>query len=234
MTSATISEALQFIRTMNYPKEINARRVTMNYLFFKRSLDIVLSLSAITILSWLFIIITIVCAVATHGHPFFADARVGKDGRDIRVYKFRTMYYDAEVNVDKYLDKKQKRQWKKERKIDNDPRITKLGNFLRKTSIDELPQLFNILFGTMSLVGTRPMTRAELEDNYTFEQRQLIYSSKPGLTGVWQVLGRNDVTFKSGKRQKLDMLYFKNRGFRYDTKLIFLTVPAVLTQKGAR
>lgn len=234
MTSATINEALLFMRTINYPNEIQARKVNTVYLFFKRVADIGVSSIAIILLSWLFIILTAVCVVATKGHPFYADARVGRNGRNIKVYKFRTMYADAEINIDKYLDDDQQEEWYKERKIDNDPRVTKLGNFLRKTSLDELPQLFNILFGSMSLVGVRPMTRRELQDNYSLGQIQLIYGSKPGLTGVWQVLGRNDVTFSSGKRQKLDMLYFKNRGLRYDAKLIFLTVPAVLTQKGAR
>ena len=234
MTSATINEAMLFMRSMNYPTEIQARKTTVAYHFFKRVFDIGISSLAIMALSGLFLLLTIICLIATKGHPFYADVRVGRNGRDIKVYKFRTMYYDAEENIDDYLDYNQKKQWKKERKVDNDPRVTRLGNFLRKTSLDELPQLFNILFGTMSLVGVRPMTRKEIQDNYTLEQTQLIYGSKPGLTGVWQVLGRNDIDFESGRRQKLDMLYFKNRGFRYDTKLVFLTVPAVITQKGAR
>ena len=234
MASATVTEALQFMRTMNYPNEIQARKITVVYQFFKRVTDFSVASISIIALSWLLVLLTVICFAATKGHPFFADVRVGRNGRDIKVYKFRTMYYDAEINVDKYLNKTQKRQWKKERKVDNDPRVTRFGNFLRKTSLDELPQLFNILFGSMSLVGVRPMTRKEIQENYTLEQTQLIYGSKPGLTGVWQVLGRNDITFETGKRQKLDMLYFKNRGYRYEAKLVFLTVPAVLTQKGAR
>lgn len=233
MTSATINEALSLIKTKEDPAIARANRTKAGYLFMKRAFDIVISLTAIIALSWLLLIISTISLFTTRGRPFYADVRVGKSGRDIKIYKFRTMYNDAEVNAKKYLNRRQQWQWRKERKVENDPRITSFGRYLRKTSLDELPQLFNILFGSMSLVGVRPMTREELNKNYTTEQFEIICTARPGLTGLWQVLGRNDITFKSGKRQRLDVHYFQKRGFRYDAKLMFLTIPAVLSQKGA-
>ena len=174
------------------------------YAFFKRTFDIVSSFSVILIFSWLLLIVFFIQMISTKGHPIFLDKRVGKNCKDIKVYKFRSMYYDAETNIDKYLTPEQKIIWLRERKIDNDPRITKFGKFLRKTSLDELPQLFNILFGSMSVVGPRPITRQELE-NFDLSEQQVLFMAKPGLTGYWQVYGRSDVDFESGERQKLEM-----------------------------
>ena len=162
------------------------------------------------------------------------DKRIGKKGKEIKVLKFRSKYYDAETNNDKYLTPEQKEIWIRERKLDDDPRITKVGKFLRKTSLDELPQLFNILFGSMSVVGYRPMSSREVEEHFTEEERQILYKAKPGLTGYWQVYGRSDVDFESGKRQKLELEYFSKRGFWFDLGLVFKTIPAVLNHKGAK
>lgn len=202
------------------------------YAFFKRAFDLVVSLFAILLLSWLLLILFIIQIFATKGHPVFADKRVGKNKKPISVYKFRSMYYDAETNIDKYLTPEQKEIWLRERKLDKDPRITKIGNFLRKTSLDELPQLFNILFGTMSVVGPRPITEKELE-NFNEDELKVLLSAKPGLTGYWQVYGRSDVDFESGERQRLELEYFSKRGFWFDIGLIFKTIPAVLKSKGA-
>ena len=170
----------------------------------------------------------------THGHPIFLDQRVGKNNKDIKIAKFRSMYIDAEDNIDHYLSKKQKKQWIRHRKVDNDPRITKNGSFLRKTSLDELPQLFNIFAGSMSFVGPRPLTRRELDSAFTDEERDLLLSCRPGLTGVWQVYGRDISEFKSGKRQQLELSYFEKRGLLFDLKILFLTIPVVLKHKGAK
>ena len=162
------------------------------------------------------------------------DKRIGKKGKEIKVLKFRSMYYDAETNIDKYLTPEQKEIWIRERKLDDDPRITKVGKFLRKTSLDELPQLFNILFGSMSVVGYRPMSSREVEEHFTEEERQILYKAKPGLTGYWQVYGRSDVDFESGERQRLELEYFSKRGFWFDLGLVFKTIPAVLNRRGAK
>ena len=203
------------------------------YSFTKRIFDFFSSLILILLISWFLLIIFIINLFATKGHPFFNDKRIGKNGKRIKVFKFRTMYYDAESNIDKYLTPEQKEIWLRERKLDNDPRITKFGRFLRKTSIDELPQLFNILFGTLSVVGPRPITEKEL-NNFTEYQLSIMLKAKPGLTGYWQVYGRSDVDFKSGERQKLELEYFEHRGFWFDLGLVFKTIPAVLKHKGAK
>lgn len=203
------------------------------YLFAKRAFDIFSSFLVILLISWLLLIIFIIQLFATKGHPIFGDKRIGRNRKHITVYKFRSMYYDAESNIDKYLTPEQKEIWLRERKLDNDPRITPFGRFIRKTSLDELPQLFNILFGSMSVVGPRPISEKELE-NFTEEQLEIMLSAKPGLTGYWQVYGRSDVDFESGERQKLELEYFEKRGFWFDIGLIFKTIPAVLKHKGAK
>lgn len=200
----------------------------------KRSFDIWVSLIAILVLSPLYLLFIIINAIYTRGHPIFFDKRIGKDHKHINVYKFRSMYYDAETNVDKYLSKAQKKQWKKERKVENDPRITPFGRILRKTSIDELPQLFNILFGSMSFVGPRPITEGELTNNFTKEQQDIMLSARPGLIGYWGVKGRSNVAFADGVRQKLELDYFKLRGIWFDLGLIFRVIPAVLKGSGAK
>ena len=209
------------------------KQVTAWYRFWKRTFDITVSLLAIILLSWLMLILYIAVWISSKGTGIFHDNRVGKDHREIHVYKFRTMYADAEENVDKYLNKQQKKQWKKERKVTDDPRITPLGSFLRKTSLDELPQLFNILFGTMTVVGPRPITLKELNDHYTPEEQKILLSARPGLLGYWGVMGRNDVQYDKG-RQKLELDYFKLRSLWFDFTLILRAIPAVLRGKGAK
>ena len=144
------------------------------------------------------------------------------------------MYIDAEENIEKYLTEEQKVQWMKERKIDKDPRITPIGRFLRKTSLDELPQLFNILRGDISLVGPRPVTKRELEENYTEPQIRALTSIRPGLTGYWQVSARSNSSYETGDRQKLELEYLTKRGFWFDIGILFKTIPAVLGHKGAK
>lgn len=203
------------------------------YFFFKRCFDFIMSLIAILLLSWLLFIIFVIQLFVTKGHPIFPDKRVGRKGKLIRVLKFRSMYYDAETNIDKYLTPEQKEIWLRERKIEPDPRITKFGRLIRKTSLDELPQLFNIFIGNMSFVGPRPISEKELS-NFTKEELDVLLSAKPGLTGYWQVSGRNNIDFKSGERQKVELEYFSKRGFFYDIGIIFRTIPAVLTKRGAK
>ncbi len=200
----------------------------------KRAFDLVSSLLVILLLSWLLLILLAIQLFATKGHPIFKDERIGKKGKTIKVLKFRTMYFDAEANVDKYLTPEQKETWMRERKLDDDPRVTKFGRILRKTSLDELPQLFNILCGSMSVVGYRPMSAREMQDHFTEEEKNILFSAKPGLTGYWQVYGRSDADFVSGERQKLELEYFGKRGFFFDLGLIFKTIPAVLKHKGVK
>ena len=204
------------------------------YRFVKRAFDILSSFLAILLLGWFLIIILIIQLFVTKGHPAFPDKRVGKGGKIIKVLKFRSMYYDAESNIDKYLTPDQKEIWLRERKLDDDPRITKFGKFLRKTSIDELPQIFNIFIGQMSFVGPRPMSKREFDNEFTDEQRRIIACSRPGLTGYWQVNGRGIIDFDSGKRQEMEVEYFYKRSLAFDFMLLLKTIPAVFKHKGAK
>ena len=217
-------------------EEIKLNKIKGNnwwYRFTKRLFDFISSLLLILLISWFILIIFIINLIVTKGHPIYKDKRVGYKGKEINVYKFRSMYFDANDNPDKYFTPEQKEIWLRERKVDNDPRITKFGNFLRKTSLDELPQLFNILFGSLSVIGWRPISKKETENFYPNELK-VLYSGKPGLTGYWQVKARNNADFESGERQKLELEYFSKRGFFYDLGLIFRTIPAVLKHKGAK
>ena len=216
--------------------ENQPRKLKGNWFYFlvKRLFDLFNSFLAIVLLSLVLIVVAIAVKCSSRGPAIFADKRVGKNGKIIKVLKFRSMYIDAESNIDKYLSPEQKEIWMRERKLDNDPRITKVGRFIRKTSLDELPQLFNIFVGTMSFVGTRPITERELKGNFTEEEQKILVSGKPGLTGYWQVYGRGEAEYETGERQKLELEYFYRRGLFFDLKLLFLTIPAVLKHKGAK
>lgn len=216
------------------PMPVKMRKRTMTYRFFKRTGDIILALIALILLSWLILLVTIINAILTKGHPFYIDHRKGKYGRDIGIIKFASMELDADTNPEKYLNKKQMKQWKKERKVDDDPRITKFGKILRKTSIDELPQLINILIGSISIVGPRPITERELVMNFTPEERDKLLSLKPGLTGNWAVNGRNSSEYKTHRRQELELEYIDKISFFFDIKIILKTFVVVFNMKNAR
>lgn len=213
---------------------VEVKKKSKLYFFFKRVFDIFSSLAMIILLSPVLLVFAILVKVTSKGPVLFKDKRVGKNGKTISIWKFRSMYADAEDRLKDYLTDEQYEIWLKERKIDNDPRITKIGKFIRKTSIDELPQLFNIFSGRISVVGPRPVTDFEIETNYDEEDRNILLSMKPGLTGYWQVYGRSDVDYESGERQKLELEYYKHRGFFFDLKLIFMTIPSVLKHRGAK
>ena len=152
--------------------KITPRKVGFFYFFSKYTFDFLVSLISIIILLPAFIIIGIIVKCSSKGPIFFVDKRVGKNEKMIGVLKFRTMYVDAETNIEKYLSPEQIKAWKEERKLENDPRITKIGNFLRKSSLDELPQLFNILVGQMSIVGPRPISKREYDAYYNDEEKK--------------------------------------------------------------
>ena len=213
--------------------KITPRKVGFFYFFSKYTFDFLVSLISIIILLPAFIIIGIIVKCSSKGPIFFVDKRVGKNEKMIGVLKFRTMYGDAETNIEKYLSPEQIKAWKEERKLENDPRITKIGNFLRKSSLDELPQLFNILVGQMSIVGPRPISKREYDAYYNDEEKKILSTARPGLTGYWQVYGRNEVDYASGERSKLTMEYFKKRSLLLDLKIIFKTFAVVISGKGA-
>lgn len=174
-----------------------------------------------------------VCAaicVESPGFPVYTQERVGRGGRVIRVLKLRSMVADAN-DVRKYLSPEQLHQWEVERKVDDDPRITKVGQFIRKCSIDEVPQFLNVLKGDLSVIGPRPITRDELEQHFSDEEKAELLSVTPGITGLWQATDRNAATFESGLRQKIELHYVRNRCFRMDWKCFTGTFGAMFGKR---
>jgi Bacterial sugar transferase. len=149
-------------------------------------------------------------------------------GEEIEIYKFRSMVVDSD-NFEKYFTKEQMKHFKENFKLENDPRITKIGKFLRKSSLDELPQLINIIKGQMSIVGPRPIVKDEVKKYGIYADTY--FSVKPGLTGLWQVCGRSNTTYE--ERVQLDVKYVQNRSLLNDLKIILKTFGAVVTSKGA-
>lgn len=199
------------------------------YFFFKRAIDIIGSIVGLIILSPLFLILAIVVKMDSKGPVFFAHKRLGYNGKIIKIFKFRTMVTDAEAMIDK-LPLEKKEEFKKNFKLEDDPRITKVGKFLRKTSLDELPQLVNILKGDLTIVGPRPIVKKEIELYGKYGSKLL--SVKPGLTGYWQVNGRSDTTYE--ERVQLDMTYIDERCLLLDIKIILKTFIEVFRGRGAK
>lgn len=203
---------------------------TLAYRFLKRLFDFVFSLCVSVVLV---IPVSIVCAficLESPGNPLYAQERVGKGGKTIKILKLRSMVADA-GNVQKYLSSEQLHQWEVERKVDDDPRITKVGQFIRKCSIDEIPQFLNVLNGDLSVIGPRPITRDELEQHFSDEEKAELLSVQPGITGLWQATDRNSATFESGLRQKIELNYVRNRCFRTDWKCFTGTFGAMFGKK---
>lgn len=195
----------------------------------KRVVDVIgASVLLVAFLPLMIVIAAIMCL--KRGPLLFGHVRVGRGGAEFPCLKFRTMVVDAEERLQALLarDPVARRQWQVSRKLDDDPRITAAGRFLRRSSLDELPQLINVLRGEMSLVGPRPVTRAELERYGEAEASYL--ALRPGLTGLWQVSGRNDVSYAS--RVALDDSYARSFSFRGDLMLLFQTVGVVLGATG--
>ena len=198
------------------------------YLAIKRLIDIIGSLIGIILLSPIYIIIAILIKFDSPGKIVFGHTRKGKGGKDIKVYKFRTMYSNANEIFESFTSE-QKEEYYKNFKLDNDPRVTKLGGFLRKTSLDELPQLFNILKGDMTIIGPRPIVEKEIS-KYGNKAEKL-FSVVPGLAGYWQAHGRSDTTYE--ERVEMDMYYIDNMSFYLDVKILFQTAISVLKGEGA-
>lgn len=208
----------------------------------KRVLDVGVSFVGLIILSPLMVLIILVIKLESRGPAIFAHLRKGKDGRDFRFYKFRSMYLDAEERRAEVgsLNKMMGPVFK----IEHDPRVTPFGKFLRRSSLDELPQLFNVLKGEMSLVGPRPLVLRDIEApanpvRCTSEEEKHLYSLwtkkrlevKPGLTGLWQVSGRNTLPLQGWIEN--DLKYVHERSLLLDLRIVLKTIPVVLSGKGA-
>lgn len=201
------------------------------YLFSKRTIDIIGALTGLLLTLPIFILISLLYMSGENKGPiFFKQTRIGMNGKEFKIYKFRSMVVNAEekLKANKELYKKYiENSYKLE--PSEDPRITKIGQILRKTSLDELPQLFNVLKGDMSLVGPRPVVAEELEE---YEARKMDFLSvKPGVTGYWQVSGRSDVVYP--ERVDVELYYVYNQSLWMDFKILYKTVFVVLLKKGA-
>ncbi len=201
------------------------------YECIKRIFDLVVSLVAVIVLSPILLVIALAIRLEDRGPILYRAQRVGRGGKPITVYKFRSMRMNAD-RLEDMLTPEELEEYKKNFKLEHDPRITKVGAFLRKTSLDELPQLFNILSGTLSLVGPRPVLQEETE--LYGDKRNVLLSCKPGLTGLWQVSGRSNVTYENGRRQALELQYVSQRSLWLDIKILFWTVGAVVRMDGAK
>lgn len=209
---------------LRYIDNYNQNRV---YYFLKRTMDICGSLLGLILLSPIMIATIIAIKLDSKGSAFFSQPRVGKNGQIFNMYKFRSMVTDAE-KILKHLKEKNEMSGPMF-KMKNDPRVTKIGRFIRKTSIDELPQLFNVLKGEMSLVGPRPNLPKEVAQFNEYHRLKLL--AKPGITCYWQVMGRNNIDFEDW--MKLDIKYVEEKNIWVDIKLIFKTVRLLFGDKNA-
>lgn len=198
------------------------------YYFVKRLIDIIGALSGIIVLSPLLLIVALLIKRETKGPIFFHQIRIGLNGKKFKMYKFRSMIVNAEELLDKLKNKNEMSE--PMFKMKNDPRVTRIGKFLRRTSIDELPQLFNVLKGEMSLVGPRPNLPREVKKFNEYHKLKLLV--KPGLTCYWQVMGRSSIDFEQWI--ELDIKYLEKRSIWVDLKLIFETVVVLFGDENAR
>ncbi|HCA04772.1 MAG TPA: exopolysaccharide biosynthesis protein, partial [Ruminococcaceae bacterium] len=195
----------------------------------KRIFDLICSCIALILLSPFFIAISISIKINDNGPVFFGHKRIGKNGKEFKLYKFRSMVTNAEELIDTFTPE-QLEEFKQNFKLENDPRITPIGKFLRKTSLDEIPQLINIIKGEMSIVGPRPVTE---EETMIFgSYRDLMLSVPPGLTGYWAAYGRGDTTGYR-RRRAMEVYYVMHRSVWLDIKIIFKTFVTVFTGKGS-
>ena len=197
---------------------------------FARGLDVALALAALMFLAPLLLVISIAIYCFDPGPIMFKQKRVGFGGVRFSCYKFRSMCVDAEARLEDLLasDPSARAEWAKDQKLKYDPRITRVGYFLRKSSLDELPQLFNVLLGEMSLVGPRPIVETEAPRYGRYIAHYC--SVRPGITGLWQVSGRNDVQYR--RRVAMDVIYSRSRSLPMNVRILFMTVPSVLLSRG--
>ncbi len=219
--------------TSSYVFDLETHKITHNAL--KRAFDIVFSLSVLILGAPLFLCIALLVKLTSAGPIFYCSLRIGRQGQLFKFWKFRSMHRDADERLTELLQSslQLRQEWNTYFKLKQDPRLTGIGKFIRKTSLDEIPQFWNVLVGNLSVVGPRPYLPKEQETISTVigEEIETLLSIRPGLTGLWQTSGRNFLTFK--QRVALDLQYVKERSFLYDIRLILKTVPALFFPNGA-
>ena len=218
-----------FQREDNKPVVKSYAKPSKVYLVIKRIFDIVGSFLGLVILAPLLFLISFAIKIEDGGNIYYKQVRMGKDGKEFLIYKFRSMKKDAD-DLESMLTEEQLEEYKKEFKIVDDPRITKVGKFLRKTSLDELPQMVNIFLGELSAIGPRPIIEEELA--WYGDDVEKLLSVKPGLTGYWQAYARNDANYATGKRQQMELYYIDNQSVWLDIKIFFKSILSVLRKTG--
>ena len=198
------------------------------YLAAKRAFDVAFSALVVAVGAVPCALLAAAVRLETPGSPLYLDERVGRGGRPVHLVKLRTMVEDA-WDVERHLTPEQLAQWESERKVDADPRVTRVGRLLRATSLDELPQFLNVLKGDLSVIGPRPVTEGELA--WFGGDRDELLSVRPGITGWWQVTARNDATFEGGERQKLEMEYVRGMSPAMDARVFLKTFSAMFSRR---
>lgn len=230
-----VNEAIINEKPVNNIRIINKEKTNKKILYraIKRMIDIIGAIVGIIFLIPTTIAVCLARKISKEdkGPLFYEQLRYGKNGKVFRLYKFRSMCIGADEKLKKYLEESEdiRKEFQKTHKLQNDPRITKIGNFLRKTSLDELPQMINILKGDMSFVGPRPVVEKEVEEYGKNKEKFL--SVKPGLTGYWQVNGRSNTTYE--ERMEMELYYVDNCSLWLDIKIFFKTFIAVFKKEGA-
>ena len=218
--------------TQNIVKEQTASYDSVQnkgYRIAKRTMDILVSVVGLIVALLPMVLIVLLIKLESPGPAIYIHHRIGKNGQPLPLLKFRSMHMNADQMIDDFTPE-QKAEWLENFKLDNDPRITRIGQFLRKSSLDELPQLVNVLKGDLSLVGPRPVVREELE-RYG-DNKDKFLSVTPGLTGYWQAYARSTCTYD--ERMEMELHYVENANFWWDIKIIFATFGAVLRGYGAK
>lgn len=196
----------------------------LGYRLAKRAFDIVFSAAVVAVGLVPCALLSVAISADTKGSPIYSQERVGRLGRPFRIYKFRSMVADAD-DVEKYLNPEQLQEWRRERKVTDDPRITPLGRVLRSTSLDELPQFLNVLLGQMSVIGPRAITYDEI--SWYGDDAALLLSVPQGVTGAWQAGSRNGATFETGERQQIELGYVRHASAREDARVFLATFGAM-------
>lgn len=207
-------------------------RLRIRHRPLKRTFDLLFALGALSILAPLLLVIALLIRLTSRGPILYAQERVGRGGRPFRCYKFRTMHPDAEERLSHLLasNPKLQREWEQSHKLKEDPRTTRIGRLLRRYSLDELPQFWNVLRGDLSVVGPRPLVREEVVSHFGRKAVRTL-CVRPGLTCLWQILGRSDLTYP--ERVALDEKYARSPSLLLDLKIIAKTIPALITSRGA-
>lgn len=229
VANGNVAQNISNVSTKTYKEVLTERKP---YIVIKRIIDVIGAIIGILLLIPITIGIYIAKIILKDKGPImYTHNRIGKDGKIFKMYKFRSMVEGADEILEKYLaeNEEARKEYKINKKLKDDPRITKIGKFIRKTSIDEFPQFINVLKGDMSLVGPRPYLPRERDD--IGEYYPYIVAVKPGITGLWQVSGRNGVTFK--QRLELDKQYYEKRSMKTDLKILTKTVLKVCDKEGA-